>query len=49
MQFTLAIAEDIMRRALNQPQNKAATGTPDVDQVDLWITKAVEVADAAGL
>ena len=43
------IAEGILRRTLDQPQNKAAAGTPTVERIDSLIAKAVEVADAAGI
>ncbi|WP_346764676.1 phosphotransferase family protein [Rhodococcus sp. HNM0569] len=43
------IAEGVMRRALDEPRNKAAAGTPTVARIDALIDKATEVADAAGL
>ncbi len=43
------IAEGVMRRAMDEPQNKAAAGTPTVDRIDALVDKAREVADAAGI
>jgi aminoglycoside phosphotransferase (APT) family kinase protein len=43
------IAEGVMRRALAQPQNKAAAGTPTIAQIDALVRKAREIADAAGI
>ena len=43
------IAEGILRRALDQPQNRAAVGSPTVERIDSLVAKAVEVADTAGI
>ena len=43
------IAEGVMRRAMDEPQNKAAAGTPDIARIDAIVRKAVEIADAAGI
>jgi aminoglycoside phosphotransferase (APT) family kinase protein len=43
------IAEGVMRRAMDEPQNKAAAGTPTVQRIDALVAKAREVADDAGI
>ncbi|MGH3576554.1 MAG: phosphotransferase family protein, partial [Mycobacterium sp.] len=43
------IAEGVMRRAMDEPQNKAAAGTPIVRWVDALVGKAREVAEDAGI
>ncbi|TQC46122.1 phosphotransferase family protein [Rhodococcus sp. WS4] len=43
------IAEGVLRRAMDEPQNKAADGTPTVEQIDALIRTALQVADAAGI
>ncbi|OBF86083.1 aminoglycoside phosphotransferase [Mycobacterium sp. 852002-51163_SCH5372311] len=43
------IAEGVMRRARDEPQNKAAAGTPTVAWIDARVHKATEIADAAGI
>jgi len=43
------IAEGVMRRALDEPQNKAAAGTPTVARIDALVHKAREVAEDAGI
>ncbi|MCP2280455.1 phosphotransferase family protein [Nocardia amikacinitolerans] len=43
------IAEGVMRRAIDEPQNKAAAGTPTVELIDAIVHKAIEIADAAGI
>lgn len=43
------IAEGVMRRALDEPQNKAAAGTPTAARIDALVEKACELADEAGL
>ncbi|OHV00011.1 phosphotransferase family protein [Mycobacterium talmoniae] len=43
------IAEGVLRRALDEPQNKAAAGTPTVEQIDAVVRQAREIADAAGI
>ncbi|HZE17642.1 MAG TPA: phosphotransferase family protein, partial [Mycobacterium sp.] len=43
------IAEGVMRRAMDEPQNKAAAGTPTVQLIDALVAKAREVADDAGI
>ncbi len=41
------IAEGVMRRAMEEPENKAAAGTPDTAWIDARVRKAREIADAA--
>jgi aminoglycoside phosphotransferase (APT) family kinase protein len=43
------IAEGVMRRALDEPANKAAAGTPTVARIDALVHKAREVAEDAGI
>lgn len=43
------IAEGVMRRAMDEPQNKASAGTPVVAWIDARVQKAREIADAAGI
>nr|WP_255450532.1 phosphotransferase family protein [Skermania sp. ID1734] len=43
------IAEGVMRRAMDEPQNKAAAGTPTVERIDTLVEKATEIADSAGI
>jgi aminoglycoside phosphotransferase (APT) family kinase protein len=43
------IAEGVMRRAIDEPQNKAASGTPTVHRIDALVQKAREVAKDAGI
>jgi aminoglycoside phosphotransferase (APT) family kinase protein len=43
------IAEGVMRRAMDEPQNKAAAGTPTVHGVDALVRRAREVAKDAGI
>lgn len=43
------IAEGVMRRALDEPQNKAAAGTPTIERIDALVHKAREIADDAGI
>jgi aminoglycoside phosphotransferase (APT) family kinase protein len=43
------IAEGIVRRTMDAPQNRAAEGTPTVAQIDALVERATEVAAAAGL
>ncbi|OBA83592.1 aminoglycoside phosphotransferase [Mycobacterium sp. 1164966.3] len=43
------IAEGVMRRAMDEPQNKAAAGTPTVARIDAVVRKATEIADASGI
>ena len=43
------IAEGVMRRAIDEPQNKAAAGTPTVQRIDALVAKAREVAEDAGI
>ncbi|OBK10975.1 phosphotransferase family protein [Mycobacterium asiaticum] len=43
------IAEGVLRRALDQPQNKASAGTPDTSWIDARVHRAREIADAAGI
>lgn len=43
------IAEGVMRRARDEPQNAAESGTPTVERIDALVAKAWEVADEAGI
>ncbi|OBK91697.1 aminoglycoside phosphotransferase [Mycobacterium asiaticum] len=43
------IAEGVLRRALENPQNKASAGTPDTSWIDARVRRAREIADAAGI
>ena len=43
------IAEGVMRRAMDEPQNKAAAGTPTERWIDALVHKAREVAEDAGI
>ena len=43
------IAEGVMRRAMDEPANKAADGTPTVEQIDGLVRTATQVADEAGI
>lgn len=43
------IAEGVMRRATDSPENKAAAGTPTVERIDALVHKAREIADSAGI
>lgn len=43
------IAEGVMRRGLDEPQNKAAAGTPTIDRIDALVRQARDVADDAGI
>lgn len=43
------ICEGVVRRAMDNPSNRAAAGVPTVQMVDMLIEKATEVADRAGL
>jgi aminoglycoside phosphotransferase (APT) family kinase protein len=43
------IAEGVMRRAIDEPQNKAAAGTPTIRWIDALVRKAREVAEDAGI
>ncbi|ACC38625.1 acyl-CoA dehydrogenase FadE36_1 [Mycobacterium marinum M] len=43
------IAEGVMRRAMDEPQNKASEGTPTVAWIDARVHMAREIADAAGM
>ncbi len=43
------IAEGVMRRAMDEPQNAAESGTPTVERIDALVAKAREVASAAGI
>ncbi len=44
-----SIAEGVMRRALDEPRNKAAAGTPTPARIDALVDKATELADQAGI
>lgn len=43
------IAEGVMLRAMDEPQNKASEGTPTVAWIDARVHMAREIADAAGM
>jgi aminoglycoside phosphotransferase (APT) family kinase protein len=43
------IAEGVMRRAMDTPENKAASGTPTTERIDALVAKAREVAEQAGI
>jgi len=43
------IGEGVMRRAMDEPQNKASAGTPDTSWIDARVHRAREIADAAGI
>lgn len=43
------IAEGIVRRTTDEPQNRAAAGTPTIERIDELVARATEVAWAAGL
>jgi aminoglycoside phosphotransferase (APT) family kinase protein len=43
------IAEGVMRRANEEPENKAAAGTPTIDRIDAFVRTARAVADGAGI
>lgn len=42
------ISEGVMRRALDEPLNKASLGTPTVEQIDAVIDRAHQVASESG-
>lgn len=44
-----AIAEGVMRRARDDPRNKAASGTPTAERIDAIVEQATRAADAAGI
>ncbi|MGH8876689.1 MAG: phosphotransferase family protein [Stackebrandtia sp.] len=43
------IAEGVLRRALDEPKNRAASGTPTTDIIDTLVDRARRIADAAGI
>jgi aminoglycoside phosphotransferase (APT) family kinase protein len=43
------IADGVMRRAIDEPQNRAAAGTPTIERIDSLVHQAREIADAAGI
>ncbi|WP_070379085.1 phosphotransferase family protein [Rhodococcus sp. WMMA185] len=43
------IAEGVMRRAQDEPQNRAAAGTPTADRIDEIVAKACDIAAQAGI
>jgi aminoglycoside phosphotransferase (APT) family kinase protein len=43
------IAEGVMRRAMDVPENRAAAGTPTLRWIDALVCKAREVAEDAGI
>ncbi|MGV9863971.1 phosphotransferase family protein [Rhodococcus koreensis] len=43
------IAEGVMRRARDEPENKAAAGTPTVERIDDLVAKACDIAARAGI
>jgi hypothetical protein len=38
-----------MRRAIDEPKNKSATGTPTVERIDALVDNACRIADEAGI
>jgi hypothetical protein len=40
------IAEGVMRRAIDEPQNKDAAGTPTAARIGALVYKACEIAEA---
>jgi aminoglycoside phosphotransferase (APT) family kinase protein len=42
------IGEGVMRRAMDEPQNRAEAGTPTVKRIDALVEKAHEVLDGTG-
>lgn len=43
------IAEGVMRRGIDEPQNRAASGAPTTDRIDATVRMACEIAAAAGI
>lgn len=43
------IAEGVMRRAMDEPLNKAAAGTPTTTRIDAIVRMACKIADSAGI
>jgi len=43
------IAEGVLRRAQDNPKNRAGTGVPTPEVIDVLVAKAAQVADSAGL
>ena len=43
------ICEGVLRRARDEPQNKAAAGTPTVERIDDLVAKACDIAARAGI
>lgn len=43
------IAEGVMRRAMDEPQNAAESGTPTVERIDIILAMARDVAAEAGI
>lgn len=43
------IVEGVVRRVAEMPENAAVAGAPTVEEVDLLIAKATQIADAVGL
>lgn len=43
------IAEGVLRRALDEPKNRAASGTPTTDIIDGLVDRARRIADTAGI
>ena len=43
------IGEGVMRRAMDEPQNRAAAGTPAAHWIDALVHRAREVAEDAGI
>jgi aminoglycoside phosphotransferase (APT) family kinase protein len=43
------IAEGVLKRAIDEPQNRAADGTPTIERIDALIRRARDVADNAGI
>ncbi|MEE2031245.1 phosphotransferase family protein, partial [Rhodococcus sp. CC-R104] len=39
----------VMRRAQDDPRNRAAAGTPTIERIDALVSAARAVADSAGI
>lgn len=43
------IGEGVMRRAIDEPENKSTTGTPTLERIDALVDKACRIAGEAGI
>ncbi|MGW4350644.1 phosphotransferase family protein [Nocardia sp. NPDC004582] len=43
------IAEGVLRRAMDTPQNRAVAGTPTIERIDAMVRLALDLADEAGI